>query len=140
MTQVSEAIIIEKDQHIRELETRMTDLHSANEMLRANVDESNYWIYDRGPIEQELRELRQGSVTNTKEINRLTRENVRLMTDVRRADAVVTDTSRSHPRHEQGHPPQQRATITQTFVNNLFARSRDAQRQNFGMDNEFQKP
>ena len=88
------------------------------------MEESEYFIYDRGPIAQELHELREQSVGQTREINRLTRENTRLMEDLRRAEAIVGGVARRHPRHQIGHPPPDRATINQTLVNNLFNRAR----------------
>ena len=104
-----------------ELELRLTSMGADNEVLRAQVDEADYWVYERGPIEQELNELRVGSHVSEREIARLTTENTRLMDSLRGAEATVTD-------GERVNPPQQRATITQTFVNNLFQRSRDGQR------------
>ena len=47
-----------KDQHIRELEARLNTVNQDNELLRATVDEADHWVYDRGPIKQELIELR----------------------------------------------------------------------------------
>ena len=102
---------------------------SDNGVLRAQVNESDYWIYDRGPIEEELQQLRAGEVSNTMEVNRLTRENVKLHDELRRAESIVTDAGRRHPRHEAGHPPPERASARQTFVNNMWVRSRDASRQ-----------
>ena len=95
----------EKDQHIRELEGRMRVLNHDNELLRAQVDESDYWIYERGPIQQELLELRDNSVTQTREINRLTRENVKVSEDLRTAERYLYNGVQKHPRHEIGHPP-----------------------------------
>ena len=109
-----------------ELELRLTSMGADNEVLRAQVDEAEYWVYERGPIEQELNELRVGSFVSEREIVRLTTENTRLMETLRGADSIVTDGERAHPRRSPGQPPQERATITQTFVNNLFQTSRHA--------------
>ena len=136
--------IYEKDQHIRELEARLSQLNRDNEMLRAEVDEADWWIYDRGPIQQELQDLREGNVRNTAEINRLTRENANISEDLRTAERMLHGVHRKHPRHEIGHPPlteeeqrkdrlaqiPERASITQTFVNNMFQKSQKASRQN----------
>ena len=112
------------------MQASLTEVRHDNELLRAQVDEADYWIYDRGPIEQELNELRVGSFVSEREIDRLTRENTRLMEGIRRADAMVPNASRVHARHEPGHPPQERSSITQTFVNNLFQRARGDQNHN----------
>ena len=70
-----------------ELELRLTSMGADNEVLRAQVDEADYWVYERGPIEQELNELRGGSVVSEREITRLTAENTRLMETLRGADS-----------------------------------------------------
>jgi hypothetical protein len=62
------------------------------------------------------------------ELNRLNRENSRLKDSLRRAEAIVADAGRIHTRHAIGHPEEERASITQTNINNLFARSRSASR------------
>ena len=125
----SDTEVHELNQHIRELEGRMRTLNQDNELLRAQVDESDYWIYERGPIQQELLELRDNSVTQTREINRLTRENASISDDLRRAEKAVSTVHRRHQPHEIGHPPltaqerararavqiPERASITQTF-------------------------
>ena len=117
-----------KDQHIREIEARLNTVNQDNELLRAQVQESDYWIYDRGPIAEELHELRQSGVTNNVELNRLQRENTRLHANLRRAEGIVTDAGRRIPRHDPGHPPVERSSITQTNINHLFERSRSAPR------------
>ena len=43
-----------RDQHIRELEGRLHTVNQDNELLRAQVGEADYWIYERGPIADEL--------------------------------------------------------------------------------------
>ena len=63
----------------------MRDVSQDNHLLRAQVDESDHWVYERGPIAEELEELRASSVDQTREINRLTRENNRLRDENRRA-------------------------------------------------------
>ena len=103
---------IESNEHIMELELRLTSMGADNEVLRAQVDEADYWVYERGPIEQELNELRVGSVVSEREITRLTAENTRLMETLRGADSIVTDGGNVHPRHSPGHPSQQRSSIT----------------------------
>jgi hypothetical protein len=132
--------ILELEKHVRELQARLLSVDQDNNLLRANVDESDYWIYDRGPIQQELQELRSSEVTSTMEINRLTRENVKLHDDLRRAEAVVPDAGRRHSRHEAGHPPPERASARQTFVNNMWVRSLDASRQRSVAQNNDQVP
>jgi hypothetical protein len=62
------------------------------------------------------------------ELNRLERENTRLLESLRRAEAIVADAGRRQPRHEAGHPPVERSSITQTNINHLFERSRQASR------------
>ena len=99
-------------------------------MLRSQVEESEFWIYERGPVAEELRALRESRVAQAQEIDRLTSENARVMRDLRRAEAIVSDAGRRHARHEPGHPHDVRASITQTFVNDLFQRSRRAGQQN----------
>ena len=62
------------------------------------------------------------------ELNRLEREVTQLQASLRRAEAIVADAGRRHPRHEPGHPPVERSSITQTNINHLFERSRQASR------------
>ena len=119
-----------KDRHIRDLENTLRSKRQDNELLQAQVDESEYWIYDRGPIAEELKELRANSVAKDMEIQRLTRENTRVMESLRRAESVVSGAGRKHVTHEIGHPPADRSSITQTFVNNLWDRSKQAKQQN----------
>ena len=133
----------EKNQHIRELEGRCRTLNQDNELLRSQVDESDYWIYERGPIQQELLELRDNSVSQTREINRLTRENANISEDLRTAESMLKVRARRHEPHEIGHPPMNaeeraranaaqfpaRSSITQTLVNNMFRKSQKASRQ-----------
>ena len=101
----SDTEVHELNQHIRELEGRMRTLNQDNELLRAQVDESDYWIYERGPIQQELLELRDNSVSQTREINRLTRENANISEDLRTAESMLNLRARRHEPHEIGHPP-----------------------------------
>jgi hypothetical protein len=77
---------------------------------------------------EEVLELRRNANTTNLELIRREREATRLRASLRRAEAIVEDAGRTHPRHEVGHPPEERATITQHNINNLFARSRSASR------------
>lgn len=115
-----------KDKRIRELNRQLTAKRQDNELLQAEVDESNYWVYERGPVKQELIELREGSVTKDREIAKLERENSRLKADLKRAQAVVADAGRRHSPHAVGHPSPERASINQHFINNLFDRAKQA--------------
>ena len=119
-----------KNEEIRELRSHNVSLLQDNELLRAQVQESEYWIYNRGPVAEELQQLRQQTTLQIQEINRLTLENTRLMDDLRRADAIVEGAGRRHQEHPVGHPASERATITQTYVNSLFQRSRESGRRN----------
>ena len=40
-----------------------------NELLQAQVDEADYWIYDRGIVAEELYDLRLSSSTKDREID-----------------------------------------------------------------------
>ena len=91
------ADVTDRNQHIRELQTQLRSVREDNQLLRAQVDESEYWIYNRGPIAQELHELRASTADQAMEITRLTRENVRLMDDLRRAEGIVIGAGRRHP-------------------------------------------
>ena len=113
-----------KNEHIREMEARLRDVSQDNHLLRAQVDESNHWVYERGPVAEELEELRASSVDQTREINRLTRENNRLRDENRRAGLGSSGIRPRQPAHLIGHPEMERATITQNAVNNLFDRAR----------------
>ena len=81
-------------------------------------------MYERGPIAAELEELRAASVTKEREIDRLTRENVRLMEDLRRAGGRVAGAGRGISANQAAEPPLDRASINQTLVNSLWARAR----------------
>jgi len=95
-------------------------------LLRSQVREADYWVYDRGPVAEELQQLEQQSTLQIQEINRLTLENTRVMTDLRSVEALVANNNRRHPPHEPGHPPVNRSSITQTYINNMW---RTAQQQ-----------
>ena len=93
------------------------------------MDESDWHVYERGPIQEELMELREGSVTKEREIARLVRENNRIKADLHRANAIVSNAGKRHAPHPPGHPQQERATINQHFINTLFDNAK-ASRQN----------
>ena len=119
-----------KNEEIRELRSHNVSLLQDNALLRAQVQESEYWIYNRGPVAEELQQLRQQTSLQIQEINRLTLENTRIMDDLRRADSIVVGAGSRHQEHPVGHPPQERSSITQTYVNSLFQRSRESGRRN----------
>ena len=67
--------VLEQEKHIRELESRLAAVNRDNECLRAEVDEANHWVYERGPIKAELLDLRRNNIMSLAELNRLTSEN-----------------------------------------------------------------
>ena len=99
-----------------------------NEILRANVSEADYWVYDRGIVAEELYDLRLSSSTKDREIDRLTRENEQLRRSLRRAEAIVADAGRKHPRHPVGHPPSNQMSFNQANIDELFNRCSSARR------------
>ena len=50
--------MFERDQHVAELESRLRSVNQDNELLRAEVAESDWFIYQRGPVKQEILDLR----------------------------------------------------------------------------------
>ena len=109
-----------KDEKLREFNSKITSMRQDKELLQAQVDESDWHVYERGPIQEELIELREGSVTKEREIASLQRENRRLKADLNRSEAIVANAGRRHAPHPPGHPHEERATINQHFINTLF--------------------
>ena len=106
-------------------------------MLRAQVDESDYWIYERGPIQEELMELRTSNVQHVKEINRLTRETQTAQENLRKAEDMLGKKVRKHPPHLIGHPPSasegkifNNPNLRQTSLNNMYFNSKNNGNQN----------
>ena len=88
------------------METRLRSVTQDNELLKAETEEADYWIFDRGPVKQELLDLRETNAQQTREINRLTRESVTHSENLRTAEAMLNREIRRHPRHELGHAPE----------------------------------
>ena len=51
MSSAAHVQVLELEKHVRELQARLLSVDQDNGILRASVDESDYWIYDRGPIQ-----------------------------------------------------------------------------------------
>ena len=118
--------MLELEQIVRQLEARLAVVNNSNEELQLELDESNHFIYDRGPVAEEMQNLRHLNRQNIQEIQRINMENEALQDSVRRAQAIVPNAGRRHQRHLIGHPELERATITQNAINHLFERSRNA--------------
>ena len=73
----------ELEQLLRQLEARLAVVNSRNEDLEAEVQEAEHWVYERGPIKAEIKDLRQLNSSNLAEIARLKNENERLQKAVR---------------------------------------------------------
>ena len=68
----------ELEQLLRQLEARLAVVNARNEDLEAEVQEADHWVYERGPIKAEIKDLRQINASNLAEIARLRNENDRL--------------------------------------------------------------
>ena len=66
------ADVNDRNQQIRELRTQLRSVREDNQLLRAEVDEADYWVYNRGPVARELHELRASTADQAMEITRLT--------------------------------------------------------------------
>ena len=119
-----------KEEEIRELQAMANNLLQDKALLQAQVNESDYWIYDRGPVAEEMQQLRQQSALQIQEVNRLTLENTRVMDDLRRAEAIVAGAGRRYPQHQPGHPLAERPSITQTYINQMWSQARQQGRRN----------
>ena len=73
----------ELEQQLRQLEARLAVVNSRNEDLEAEVQEANHWVYERGPVQAEIKDLRQLYASHLAEIARLKNENERLQKAVR---------------------------------------------------------
>ena len=118
----------ELEQNIRILEGRLVAVNNSNEDLRAELNESDYIVYDRGTIQGEMQNLRRLNGQQVQEIERLKHENQSLQSQLRRARELVPNAGRSTNRHLIGHPSLERANTTQAGINFLFSRSLEASR------------
>ena len=104
MIDVNELGKDELHQQIRLLQARLAVVNNSNEELQLQVDESDHCLYDRGPIQEEIDDLRKLNTQHLTELERMRRENNRLKDSVRRAAAIVPEAGRRHQRHAFGHP------------------------------------
>ena len=120
--------MLEQEKHIRELESRLAAVNRDNECLRAEVDEANHWVYERGPIKAELLDLRRNNIMSLAELNRLTSENAQKTVQLAAAEAHVRTFSKWKYRNAPQVSPPMRAATTQTRINNLWLISAEAAR------------
>ena len=78
----------QKDEDIRQLESMANGLLMDKSTLQAHVDESNWWVYHRGPVADKIKFLEELRTQQTQEINRLTMENTKVMDDLRYSEAM----------------------------------------------------
>ena len=86
----------QRDEDIRQLESMANGLLMDKSTLQAQVDESDYWVYQRGPVAEKIKFLEQLRTQQTQEINRLTIENSKVMDDLRYSEAMFGSAGRRH--------------------------------------------
>lgn len=52
------------------------------------------------------------------------------MNDLSRADAIVAGAGQRHQQHQPGHPPRERSSITQAYIDGLWSQARQYRRRN----------
>jgi len=118
----------ELEQRIRMLEGRLVEVNNTNENLRAELEESDHYVYDRGTTQEEMQNLRRLQGQQVQEIERLTQENQRQRNELQRARELVPSAGRNRNTHMIGHPSLERMNTTQSGINHLFTRSREVSR------------
>ena len=112
--------MLELEKHNTELETRVATLHRDNESLRAEVDEADHYVYERGPIKHELFTIRQQNIQVLAEINRLTSESVRKSMELSHAEEGLKYAMKQLIATGAMKLIKTRATATQTYINHFY--------------------
>ena len=114
------------------MEARLAAVNSTNEDLMAEVAEADNYTFDRGAVQQEIKDLRSVNTSSLAEVARLRSENDRLKQAIREANNRIGPNSSRQQVNVVEHSGEVRASITQSAVNCFFRRSRSASRERQG--------